>query len=531
MDDYAIVGGRVVDGTGAEPVAADVAVRGGRIVAVGALGGRAARETVDAAGLCVCPGFIDIHSHADLTLLADPRAESKLRMGVTLDVGGNCGMSAAPALRPEAARFAARLAWMGGLPSASRSWRAMGEHLRAMDAAGLGVNYACLVGHGTLRASVMGYERRRPTAPELDRMRRLLASALAEGALGLSTGLIYPPSGYADLPELIALAEVVAEHGGLYASHIRDEGAGLLGAVEEALAVGHESGVRVEISHLKCASRRHWGLTRRAVALIEEARRAGVDVAADQYPYSASSTGLDAYLPAWAHEGGVEALLGRLRDPEARARIAAETARLREASDPVSGWDALVIAGAERTPRWEGRSVRAVGAELGIPPEEAAMELLLLNDGTVQLVIHSMDEAEVRDVMRVAWVAVGSDSWSYATDGPLARGRPHPRGYGTFPRVLGRYVRELGVLGWGEAVRKMTALPAERLGLADRGRVGEGMAADLVLLDPERVLDRATYDAPHAYPEGIAGVMVGGRWALRDGARTEERPGRAVRGA
>jgi N-acyl-D-amino-acid deacylase len=527
MYEWLIAGGEVVDGTGAGPRPAGVAIRDGRVAAVGDLRGASARRTLDASGLYVCPGFIDMHSHADLTLLADPRAESKVRQGVTLDIAGNCGTSAAPIGGASLEAVRSRLARWGLEPR----WRSMGEYLSELGAGGLGLHYACFVGHGALRATVMGNDMRPPTAAELARMKALLAESLEAGALGLSTGLIYPPGSYADREELVELCRVVASHDGLYSTHMRDEGMGVLGAIDEAIDVGRRSGARVQISHLKIAARPLWGSADRALARIEAARAEGLDVWADQYPYTASSTTLGVFVPQWAQEGGRRAMLRRLAEPASRARICREIAEWRAGrglADPEQGWESVAIANAPATREWEGRNLREIARELGVSGAEAVAELLLRNDGDVQVVIWSMDEGDVRRIMRAPYVVVGSDSATSATDGPLHQGKPHPRGYGTFPRVLGRYCRDEGALAWGEAVHKMTGLSARRLGLADRGVVAPGAVADLALLDPARLAERATYECPHAYPDGVPHVMVAGAWVVRDGQHTGELPGVVV---
>lgn len=528
MYDCSITGAEVIDGAGTGPRRADVAVEGGYIAAVGEPGLVNAAETVDATGLYLCPGFIDMHSHSDLSLLADPRAESKVRQGVTLDIAGNCGSSAAPIAGPSLAAVTRRMRRWNQEPD----WRSMGDYMSRLDRQGMGLNYACFTGHGTLRATVMGYEMRAPAQAELETMKRLLRESMEAGALGLSTGLIYPPSSYADTGELVELCAIVREYDGIYSTHIRNEGSGLLPALREALEIGGASGVRVQVSHLKCSARSHWGIAREALALIEAARAQGLDVQADQYPYTASSTGLGVFVPQWAQNGGREALLGRLRDPEMRDRIAHEMTAWRVARDPEdpdTGWESVVIAHTPRTPEWEGQTVRDIARSEGKSGSDTALDLLLANGGDAQVVIWSMSEADVRQIMSAPWVMVGSDSETRATDGPLHSGKPHPRGYGTFPRVLAHYARDEGVLNWGVAVHKMTGLSAARLGLQNRGRIAEGMVADLVLLDPQTLEERATFEQPHAYPSGVPHVMVGGRWVIRDGRPTGELPGRVVR--
>ena len=404
-----------------------------------------------------------------------------------------------------------------------RTWTSFDEYASAIERGGAAINFCSFVGHGRLRQCVMGGDRRPPRQGELAAMRALLASSLDEGAIGLASGLIYPPSAYGDADELASLGEVVARYGGLYASHIRNEGTRLVEAVEEGIAVGRRSGVRVELSHHKAAGRKNWGKVARTLGMIAAASDEGVDVAADQYPYTASSTGLTVVIPDWVHEGGTDALLSRLRDPAVRARIRdAETETERR-------WDAIVIARTRRNPALVGRTVADIAAERGVEPLDAACDLLIAEDAAVPVVIHSMCEEDVQTVMRAPFVCVGSDSSALATTGPLSEGQPHPRAYGCFPRVLGRYVRELGVLELEDAVRKMTSLTASRLRLRERGEVREGWFADLVVFDPDRVRDAATFERPHQYAEGIDAVIVNGEIALERGRIAERLSGRVLR--
>ncbi|MDP3178768.1 MAG: D-aminoacylase [Spirochaetaceae bacterium] len=530
MLDIIIQGGQIIDGTGAKANRADLGVAGDRIAIIGDLGGRKAARRIDAAGRYVTPGFIDLHSHSDASVLSAPRMESKVMQGVTLEVTGNCGESAAP-LGGEAVEDMERdLARQeGGL---SCDWRSVGEYLSKVEARGIATNYATLAGHGTLRAGAVGHEMRAPKAAELDAMKGLLREALEEGAFGLSSGLIYPPSSYADTGELVALASVAAPYGGFYASHIRNEGARLLEAVAEALEIGELAGVPVQLSHHKASGRGNWGKVRESLAMIEEARGRGRDVTADQYPYIASSTGLSTVLPDWVHEGGTGALVGRLRDGAMRERIRAEIAGSGPGwENPAMNnrWESIVIAFCGSDPSLEGKSVSEIAQAAGEDPFDAAARLLVDNEGSVQVVMFSMCEEDVATVMRKAFVCVGSDSTARAPSGPMSGGKPHPRCYGTFPRVLGRYVRELGVLGWEEAVRKMTGLSASRLGLTDRGRLAEGAFADIVVFDPARVRDVATFADPHRFPEGIDAVIVNGTIAVEAGLHSGALAGRVLR--
>ena len=512
-------GGTVIDGTGAPGVRADVAVRDGRIAAVAPGLDPGDARVIDATGKAVCPGFIDIHSHSDESVLVNSALESALHQGVTLVVAGNCGGSSAPVLGLAAEDLAREIARY----DLERTWTSFGEYAAAVERNGSTINVCSLVGHGTLRQGVMGGDARPPSPGELAAMKAILAAALADGSVGLSTGLIYPPSAYGTTEEIAALFEVVRDHQGLYASHIRNEGDRLVEAVEENLEIGRRSGVRVQLSHHKASGQRNWGKVRESTALIEQAREAGVDVIADQYPYTASSTGLAVTIPNWVHEGGSQALCERLRDPAVRVRIRDEYVETGRA------WDRIVIARARHRPDWSGRTVAALAAEAGADPLEWTCDALVQHDGAIDIVHHSMSEDDVRFVMAKEWVAIGSDSRANAPYGPLSFGKPHPRSYGTFPRVLGRYARDERVLTLEDAVRKMTGLTASRLRLRERGLVREGWWADLVVFDPATVLDLATFDDPHRYPAGIEHVIVNGVPALEGGETASARPGRFLR--
>ena len=514
----------VIDGTGAPSVVADVAIADGRFAAIGPRLEGDARRTVEARGLALAPGFIDLHCHFDAYHLEQPAGEIKIRQGVTLEVVGNCGASLAP-LAPERSRMGVDYC-LGGPGRFGREidWQTYGQYMTKVEAGRPVINMAGLVGHGTLRVAAMGFSDRPTTPAELDRMAGLLDESLAAGAAGMSTGLYYAPGLFATTEEVIALARVVARHGGYYASHIRNEAEGLLEALDEALAIGRASGVPVHVSHLKAAGTRNWDKAEAAVAKIEAARREGLDVTCDVYPYHFSSTSLQAVIPPWALEGGAERLVRRLTDPAERARV------IGGIKDGLPGWENIyhnagwekILISAVNSPanqKVQGKSVAQAAAEAGADPFEWAMDLLVAERGAVNIIAGSMHEDNVARFLALPYASIGSD-------GAPRGGKPHPRVYGTFPRVLRRFVRELKALTLEEAVRKMTSASARRLHLSDRGVIQVGRQADAVLFDPATVSDTATFEDPCRPPVGLQAVAVAGRLVLDGERMTGERPGR-----
>jgi N-acyl-D-amino-acid deacylase len=508
--DKAIINGTIIDGSGTLRHTGSVGIKGSRIVSVDEDVGLA-QQIIDADGLVVAPGFIDIHTHSCAALLADPRGLSAVSQGVTTHVVGNCGNSVFPAaelMRPLVERFGVEYTWT--------DLRGYESRIRER---GIGVNVATLVGHGTVRALVMGEDARTPKPEELEAMKRLIAQAMKDGAFGLSTGLIYAPGCFSNTEELVELARVVDNFGGFYATHMRNEGDGLVDAVEEAISIGERAGVPVQISHLKAVSRRWWGRVGEVLKNLDKARARGVDVTWDQYPYTATSTGLQIFIPDWAHEGGTHALKKRLRAHETSRRILAE---MRQSG---KDWSQVLIIACSGHPEWQNLTPVEIGTQLGRPPEEAVIEILLAENSEVKMANFAMCEEDIETIMRHPTTIVGSDGVAVAAEGPLDHLRFHPRSYGTFPRVLGRYVREKEVLTLEEAVRKMTAAPARRLGLHDRGLLREGMRADITVFDPARIADRATFSEPQRYSEGIEHVLVNGEFVIKQACCTGKLPG------
>lgn len=527
MLDVKIEGATVIDGTGAAGNRTDVGIHDETIAAVGDLSREAAGRVVSAAGKVLAPGFIDMHSHSDWSLWANRRAESKVRQGVTTEVVGNCGFSPAPATTEhldDLKAFALRV-W----PAMHFRWRSVGEYLDALDAEGLALNAVQLVGHGALRIAAMGFARRPPTPGELTRMQKLLADAIEDGAWGLSTGLIYAPGSYATTEEIVDLARA-SRRRGFYASHIRGEGDTLLDAVGEAIRIGRESDLPVQVSHIKAAGRPNWGKVADALALIDTAAADGLDVMADAYPYTASSTLIRTLLPDWALEGGIDAMLERLRDAGTRERMRRDVENPAAGQSLVQrvGWDNVMIAYAPSRKDAEGRRVSELATARGLSPFDTVVEVIEAEAGKGHMILFQLDEADVRCALGHPLVMIGSDGSALAPYGDMADGKPHPRSYGTFPRVLGEYAREQCVLSLAQAIHKMTGLPARRFGLADRGVIQVGAKADLVVLDPARVADRATYEDPHRYPVGIEHVLVNGRVVVSDGEHSGDLPGRVL---
>ena len=530
--DLIIRGGTVYDGSGSAPVVADVAIKADTIAYVGAqegLAGATAATEIDAAGLAVSPGFINMLSWATESLIEDGRGMSDLLQGVTLEVFGE-GWSEGPlndSMRADAIRSQ-------NLIEYDIDWTTLGEYLESLERRGISPNVASFVGATTVRIHELGYEDRAPTADELERMKALVRQAMEEGALGLGTSLIYTPAFYADTDELIELAKVAAEYDGMYISHMRSEGNRLLESVDELLRIAREADIRAQIYHLKAAGRSNWHKMDSVIARVEAARNEGLEITADMYTYPAGATGLDAAMPPWVQEGGFAAWRRRLQDPEIRARVAEEM------RTPTDEWENLYLAaGAENTlvvgfrqehlRNLTGLSLAEVAAQRGKSPEETAMDLVVEDSSRVSTIYFLMSEENIRRQIALPWVSFDSDAGALAPEGVFLEFNPHPRAYGNFARLLGKYVREEQVITLEEAIRRLTTLPATNLRIAKRGALRVGFYADIAIFDPEAISDRATFEEPHQYAIGMRHVLVNGVPVVRDGEHTGATPGRAVR--
>jgi dihydroorotase/N-acyl-D-amino-acid deacylase len=529
--DLLIENGRIVDGTGSPWVRGDVGIRGGRIAAVGRLAGAPAARRIDAAGRVVAPGFVDMLGQSELTILVDPRLPSKIFQGITTEVTGEGG-SIAPL--NDAILAADRVGYehLGVVPD----WRTLGEYFARLERQRIGINVADYVGATQVRRMVLGDADRAPSAAELDRMRALVAAAMEDGAMGLSTSLQYAPAPYAKTDELVALAAESARRGGIYATHMRSEGDAIVPAIDEALAIARRAKTAVEIWHLKAAGRKNWGRMPEIVAKIEAARREGLDITADTYAYPAWFNSFSAFVPPWAHDGGDEKLLERLRDPAARARIR------RDMEHPDGTWDdewaeipgpEAILISVVQSPELrtlQGKTLAEVAKLWKKDPIDALCDLLVADRAFTSVAVFGMSEPDVALALEQPWVSIDNDSQGTAPDGILGREHPHPRAYGTFPRILRKYVREEHRLRLEEAIRKFAALPAAKLGLADRGVLKAGMWADVVVFDPDTIRDLATFESPNQLSAGMDYVLVNGVPVIDGGKMTNALPGKVLRG-
>jgi N-acyl-D-amino-acid deacylase len=529
--DVLIRNGTIYDGGGKAPYTGDVAIDADRIVAVGPHLEARGRTTIDASGLAVAPGFINMLSWATESLIADGRSQSDLRQGVTLEVMGE-GESMGPlndAMKKLAVEHQIDIKY-------DITWTTLGEYLEMLEKRGISTNVASFVGATTVRIHELGYQDRPPTDAELERMRGLVRQAMEEGALGVGSSLIYAPAFYARTDELVELCKVAAQYGGMYISHIRSEQNRLLEAVDELITIAREAHIPAEIYHLKAAGKANWGKLDEVIRKVEEARAAGLRITADMYTYTAGATGLDAAMPPWVQEGGLEAWRKRLQDPATRERVK------KEMTTPTDKWENLLMGAGtpdnvlliqfknEKLKPLTGKTLAEVAAMRGTSPEDTAMDLVIEDDSRVGAVYFLMSEDNVRRQLQLPWVSFGSDEGSYAPEGVFLKSACHPRAYGNVARLLGRYVRDESVIPLAEAIRRLSALPAGNLGLDHRGHLAAGYFADVVVFDPARIQDHATYEKPHQYATGVRDVLVNGTLVLRNGEHTGATPGRFVRG-
>jgi len=527
MLDFLLTNARILDGTGNPWFHGNIGIKDQRIIQIGNFQAQAA-ETLNIEGNIVCPGFIDIHSHSDLKLLSFPRAQNKIQQGVTTEVTGNCGLSTAPVhketleqLQQYLGLSARELSW---------SWTNIEEFCDLAQQQGLVNNMAPLVGQGTVRNAVMGFEQRKPDAREMSEMKHLVLQAMEQGAFGLSSGLIYPPGLFTEAGEMIELARIVQQFDGVYATHVRSETGNLIEAYKEAIDIGRITGVKIQISHHKACGKDNWGKVAQTLKLIEKARNSGLDVTCDQYPYAAACTHLSAFLPPWVHEGGITHLLNRLRSPEFRSRLKDDIQNRNDWENGIKqvGWDRIMISrvALASDKKYEGKTLQEFTALEQNDPYESLFELLFRNQADVRIFSFGVCEEDICQIMKHPSTMFGTDGGA-VPDQPSSR--PHPRNYGVYPKILGEYVRQKKVLPLEEAIRKMTSFPAQKLGLRDRGLLREGNWADLVIFNPESINDTAGYRGDAWQPKGIQALLVNGELVLDNGRFTGRTPGRVLR--
>jgi len=522
--DLVIKEGLVLDGLGSPGLVTDIGVSGDTIKYIGNISSGRGLRVIDARGLAVAPGFIDVHDHTDCQLLANPKAESSIHQGITTLISGNCGSSPFPIAEEifEDAKESIKKQYDVDL-----TWREITGFFARLQGQGIALNYATLVGHGSVRGAAMGFNDRAPKPEEMEKMKSLVAENIKNGALGMSTGLEYTPGSFAQADEIAELAKIVAQWGGVYATHMRDEGDLLIESLDETIRVARVSGVSLQIAHLKVAYPRNWNKIDAALAKIEEAKKEGVDIFCDRYPYIAGATSLSFNFPLWARQGTTEEFIARLKDPHQDVRL---RAYLAEREKKLGSWDKVLISSvvSEKNRPLQGKNILEAAQETGKAPYEFMRDLIIEEKDAVGMVIFLGTEENLKRILAHPLVGVGTDGEALAPYGVLGRGKPHPRMYGTFPRVLGRYVREAKLLKLEEMLKKMTSLPAGKFGLDKRGVLRDGFFADLVIFDPDKVIDRATWSDPHQYPAGIDYVLVNGQVVIEGGQHTGKLPGKIL---
>ena len=525
MIDLLIKGGTVFDGTGNEPFQADVGVSGDKIVFIKKLSAVKAEKIIDAKGMAVSPGFIDTHAHSDFTLLADPRAEGKISQGVTTEINGNCGLSAAPLYKEAFEHREKDLKELG----IKERWSTFEEYFRILNRKGIALNFVTLTGHGNIRASVIGYKDKKADAKDLKKMQVLLRQALDAGAIGLSTGLIYPPGIYSDTEELIELCKGLNSEL-IYTSHMRSEGKNLIEAIKEIISIGKEAGIKVHISHIKTAGKENWHKIGEAISLIENARGKGIKVTCDRYPYTASSTDLDTILPSWTYDGGAGQELKRVKSLKVQEKIRKELLQRIHDEDY---WESVSVSSViSQKNKWmEGKTLSYISRKMKKSPVDTLFKVLIDEKLRAGAIFSSMNEDNLQRFLSLPYTMIGSDSSARSFSGPTCTGKPHPRTFGSFPRFLGKYVRDEKLLSMNEAIHKITMLPAKTFGIRGRGIIKKGAFADIIIFDAKKIIDKATFNRPFLKPAGIYYVIVNGVPAVWEGKCTGETAGRIVRRA
>jgi N-acyl-D-amino-acid deacylase len=523
--DLIISGGYVFDGLGKEAIKADIGISGSFIEEIGKISNARGKSIINAKDLAVCPGFIDAHEHTDVGLLVNPKAESSIRQGITTLVSGNCGSSPFPI--PEEIYDETKDDLKEQL-EIDLTWMDIKGFFSRLEEKGMALNYATLVGQGSIRGASMGFNDRPPKQEELERMKMLVEENIKSGAVGLSTGLEYAPGSYAQPDEITELCKVVAQLGGVYATHMRDEGDRLLESLDESIEVARKTGVSLEISHFKIAYPRNWHKIDQALAQVEEAKKEGISILCDRYPYIAGSTGLSFYFPLWARQGTTDEFLARLKDPTLNSKLRAYVA---EQEKKLGSWEKVVISSvaSEENRNIQGKTVLEAAKELGKEPYDFMKDILIEEKNRVGMITFMMKEENLKRILAHPLVAIGTDGSAVAPYGLLGRGKPHPRHYGTFPRVLGKYIREEKITPLPEMIKKMTSVVAEKFGFEKRGILRKGNFADIVIFDENKVIDRATWTDPHQYPVGIEHVLVNGAVVIEKDEHTGNLPGRILR--
>jgi N-acyl-D-amino-acid deacylase len=529
--DILIKNGKIIDGSGNLYYYADIGIKGEKIVDIGKLAGAQADRVIDARGLVVCPGFIDVMGQSSFTLLIDGKAESKVFQGVTTELFGE-GISVAP-ITPSLRKQL--LLWYADLPF-EVNWSTFAEYFSQLEQKGISLNTGSYVGAASIRMCVLGFDDRPPTEQEMEKMKQLTAQSMEEGVLAISSALVYPPGSFATTEQLIELCKVASRYGVIYITHMRSEAESLLQGIEEAMEIGREAHIPVEIFHFKAAGQKNWHLMDEAIKKINKARAQGQDITADIYPYTAGATSLSAIVPPWVSDGGPQKFLERLKDSATRKKIAHQIETDSQGWENFylasGGWDKIVVSSVEteKNKQLEGKNILEVAKIRNQPPMEAFFDLLIEENAQVGAVLFMMSEDNIAAKMKQSWVAIATDADALSPEGILGEGKPHPRAYGTYPRVLGRYVREKGIITLEDAIRKMTSLPAQRMGIQDRGLLKEGMYADITIFNPDTIIDKATYVEPHQFPIGVDYVLVNGHIVVEKGKHSGALPGKIIYG-